>query len=231
MQSFSIKGVLNLLVLSIVVSSLGAACSLSPLGNTEDVKHDSGKAIFEQIENEITPEEAIRLLGQPTGDLELEIGIWPAHNMSLWFDKDGQAQVYAPAFKFEYVNQEDHTGTLNIEDDVAFDQKMIAKYITAKASIDDAISEFGEPKGAIPYRYMYWDFPNGDRIVVLFNGLYNFEQEKWVFDYKLANLDRADMPGEDGEWDFMVFGIQDVPEPAVFAVLPKMLWTARGDDT
>ena len=228
------KGISRYLVFPLVVlTGLGTACSFDPPSqnpadsNSANAKHDSGKAVFEEIESDMPPDAVIRLLGTPNEDLEVEMGVWPSYNMTLWFDKAGIAQVYAPAFKFEYLDREAYTGTLDIEYDAAFDQKVMAEYITAGATVDEAIAEFGEPQGGGLYRVMYWDFPNGDRITVLFSGLYNFDREQWVFDYKLANLDRSDMPGQDGEWDFLAY-VPEVPEPETFAVVPKMLWTARG---
>lgn len=219
----------SIIFLLAILAGLNTACSstnprkesLPSSSVNQSVVSGEAKSLYENIGRDITPADAIELIGTPTQDMEIEIVVWPSQNISIWFDIDGHAQVFAPAFGF---TPSPNGGSLDMKFDTTREKELITRYINSNTSKEVVTQQLGENYPSGPKRYMHWDFDNGDRIVLLFSMLFNTNTEEWEYDsYEVLNLDQAVISGDDREWGFRTF-VTNAPEDKWFAVEPRMLW-------
>ncbi|MEO0770933.1 MAG: hypothetical protein AAFY72_16175 [Cyanobacteria bacterium J06649_4] len=189
-----------------------------------DTKSDA-KTLYSQLTYNTTYKEAVSILGSPTNALDLQPHYWPAENMSFWFDQEWRAHVFAPAYSTHDENGEARDSESEFNNfDKAREEELIAKYIDSQANIETLVQDFGEPISGTAYHYAYWDFSNGDRISLLFdgvvaeaNGSVNLENT----DIKMLVLEESGAIGDDSDWAFVVYYLRDYE--GLMAVFPRML--------
>ena len=186
----------------------------------EDAKKKDAKTLYEKLGDGTRYEQAIEIMGAPTHETNLVLHYWPNEKLGFWFGKDKTVQGFASAIG--YAGE-----TPDIKElDPALVDSLIAKYVDSQASWEMVTQDFGMPVGEKVQRYVYWDFPNGDRVSLLYHHALtnaNGPTEVIVSDMDWKVLEEANASDSGFDTSFVIFYMKGYGD--MINVEPKKLRT------
>ena len=149
------------------------------------------------------------------------MSFWPDEDISFWISTDNRVQVFSPAYGFEGNASRDPK---SLKFDETLEKRLLEKYVVSNTNVASVIQEFGDPTGSLPFRFVCWDFPNGDRVSLLYGYALtnaNGPMEVVISDIEVKNFQAADVPDSELDWGFVLYYVKGYDGSVL--VKPKML--------